>query len=80
MVFWVKLLAIYFTANGLPRKLIDGSISTIFPHKEHKEERGKRLQHMCFPVNFTEFLTTPSIRTITVAASEDKHDKTKLLQ
>ena len=28
----------YFTANG-PQKLIDGSIPTIFPHKEQKEEQ-----------------------------------------
>ena len=39
--FWVKLLAIYFTADG-PRKLTDRSIQTIFPHKEQKEEREKR--------------------------------------
>ena len=56
---WVKLLAIYFTASGLPGKLIDGSISTIFPYKEQKEEREKRLQHKCFPVNFVQFLRTP---------------------
>ena len=37
----VAMLAIYFyyfTANG-PGKLIDGSIPTIFPHKEQKEQR-----------------------------------------
>ena len=79
-VFWVKLLAIYFTVNGLPRKLIDRSISTISTHKEQKQEREKRLQHRCFPVHFAEFLRTPFLRTITVAASEDEHDKTKLLQ
>ena len=76
-VFLVKLLAIYCTANGLPRRLIDGSISTILPHKEQKEEREKRLQHRCFPVNSSEFLRTSFVRTITVAASEDKHDETK---
>ena len=75
LCFLGKLLAIYFTANGLPQKLTDGSISTIIPHKEQKEEREKRLQHGCFPVNFAEFL-----RTTTVAASEDEHDETKLLQ
>ena len=54
-----KLLAIYFTANGPPLKLIDGSISTIFPHKEQKEEQEKKLEHRCFPVNFAEYLKTP---------------------
>ena len=76
----MKLLANYFTVNGPPRKLFDGSISTIFPHKEQKEEREKRLQNSCFPVNFAEFLKTSSLRTITVAASEDEHDETKLPQ
>ena len=80
LCFLGKLLAIYFTANGLPRKLTDGSISTIIPHKEQKEEREKRLQHGCFLVNFAEFLRTPFLRTTTMAASEDEHDETKLLQ
>ena len=53
--------AIYFTANG-SRKLIDGSILTIFPHKELKEKWEKRLQHRCFRVNFAEILRTPSFR------------------
>ena len=44
-VFWVKLLAIYFTENGLPRKLIDVSISTIFPHKEQKQERAQTFSY-----------------------------------
>ena len=47
------------TANGPSWKLIDGSILTIFPHKEQKEEREKILKHRCFPVNFVEFLRTP---------------------
>ena len=44
---------VYFTANG-PRNIIDGSISIIFSHKEHKEE-----QYRCFTVNFAEILRTP---------------------
>ena len=74
------MFAIYFTANGPPRKLIDGSISTIFPRKEQKEEQKKSLRHRCFPVNFAEILEYIFKRTITVAASEDEHDETKLLQ
>ena len=74
-VFWVKLLAIYFTANG-PQNLIDGSISTMFSYKEQKEEWEKRLQNRSSPVNFAEFLRTPFLNN--TAASEDKHDKTKL--
>ena len=42
-----------------PRKLIDGSIPTIFPHKKQKEEREKRLQNSCFSIIFAEFLITP---------------------
>ena len=49
---------LFFAASG-PRKLIDGSISTIFSHKEQKEKREKRLRHRCFPVHFAEFLITP---------------------
>ena len=39
-VFHVNLLLVYFTASGR-QKLTDGFISTVFPHKEQKEERGK---------------------------------------
>ena len=35
-------VVLYFTAKD-PRKLIDGSISTIFSHKGQKEELGKRV-------------------------------------
>ena len=67
------------TGNGPSWKLIDGSISTIFPHKKQKEERAKILKHRCFPVTFVEFLRYLFIRTLTVTASEDEHDETKLL-
>ena len=42
------------------------SILTIFPPKEQKEEREKRLQHKCFPVNFPEFLRTPFFKITTI--------------
>ena len=57
-----KLLAIYFAANNLPWKLIDGSVSTIFPYKKQKEKHEKRLQHKCIPVHFAEFLRTHFFR------------------
>ena len=44
-----------------------------------KEEQEKSLQHICFPVNFAEFLRISFLRTPPVAASEDEHDETKLL-
>ena len=74
------MFAIYFTANG-QRKLIDGSIRTIFPHKERgrKEEQEKNIQAQVFSVNFTEFSRTPFLRTSPVAASEDELDETELL-
>ena len=56
-----EVLAIYFTTND-PRKLIDGSIPTIFPHKEQKGDRENRLPHRCFPGNSTEFLKTPFLK------------------
>ena len=65
-VFWVKFLAIYFTANSLSPQ-------------ETKERARKETSARCFHVNFEEFLRTPFLRTITVAASEDEHDETKLL-
>ena len=34
---------------------------------------------MCFPMNYAKFLRTPFLRTPAVAASENEHDKTKLL-
>ena len=49
------------------------------PHQEQKKEREKRLQHRCFRVNFAKFLRTLFLRTLTVAASEDEQDETKLL-
>ena len=61
----------YLYYSKRPRKLIDGSISTTYPHKEQKEEREKRLPHRCFPPNFVEFLRTQFLRTFTVATSED---------
>ena len=71
----MKLLAIYFTANG-QRKLIDESIPIIFPHKAKgkKEEQEKR-----FKRRFVEFLRTPFLKTSPVAASEDEHDETTQL-
>ena len=36
----------------------NGSIPTIFLHKEQKEEQEKNLQHRDFPVSFEEFLRT----------------------
>ena len=71
----MKLLAIYFTAANSLRKLIDGSI----PTKNKKKNEKMRLQHRCFPVNFVKCLRIHFLRTSPVTASEDEHDKTKLL-
>ena len=49
-------------------------------HKRNKKKSGeKRLQRSCFTVNFTKFLRTLFLRTLTVAASEDENDDTKVL-
>ena len=72
-------LAIYFTANS-PRKMIDGSISTIFPLKEQKEGQEKRRQCRGFPVNFVEFLRTSFFKEqLRCLLLEYEHNKTKLL-
>ena len=76
----MKLLAIYFTANDPPQKLIDGSISNVFAYKEQKEERKKETpSEVFFFVNFAEFLRKLFLRTVRVAVSEDVQDETKLL-
>ena len=72
----MKLLTIYFRAND-PRKSVDWSIPTMFPHKEQKEELEKRLQHRRFLVNLLNFLEHPFLRTPAVADSEDEHNETK---
>ena len=51
----------------------------MYPHKEQKDDREKRLQHRSFPPNFVEFFITLFLKTLTVAASEDEHDKIKQL-
>ena len=60
LLLWLlgEVFAIYFTTNG-PRKLTDGSIATIFSHKEQKEEGEMRLQHTCFLVNLAKILRLP---------------------
>ena len=74
----MKLLAIYVTANG-PPKLTDGSITNIFAHKEQKKS-GKGDYSTCvFLLIFRNFEKQLLLRTLTVAASEDEDDETKLL-
>ena len=72
--FWVKFLAIYFTATS-PRKLIDRSIPTMFPHKRQKEERKNETSAHVFSCEFCKIFksTTPLV------TSENERDETKLL-
>ena len=73
----MKLFAIYFRANN-QRKLNDGSIPTICIHNARgkKEEQD---QAKVFSVDFAKFLRAPVLRISSLAASEDEHDKTRLL-
>ena len=57
-----EVVSYLFYSKQLTTKVNDGSILTIFPHKVQKEEQGKRLQRRCFPVNFSEFLRTPFLK------------------
>ena len=59
--FWVKLLAIYFTANGLPRILLMDSSQPYFPTRNKKNNKKRDFSTGVF-----------FLRTLTVAASEDE--------
>ena len=50
-----EVVTIYFTANGR-RKLVDGSIPTIFPQKEQKKERENETPAQVFSCEFCEIL------------------------
>ena len=51
-----------------------------FPTKNKKKSEKRDCSPGVFLLLLAEFLRTPFSRTITVAASEDEHDETKLLQ
>ena len=72
----MKLFAIYFRANN-QQKLNDGSIPTICINARGKKEEQDQAQ--VFSVDFAKFLRTTFLRISSLAASEDEHDKTKLL-
>ena len=77
--FWVKLLAIYFTANGLPRILLMDSSQPYFPTRNKKNNK-KRDFSTSFLVNFSEFLGTPFFKnTYGGCFWRWEHNETKLL-